>query len=304
MSEPVQFRHQPVLLVETIHYLNPRPNQNFIDCTLGGGGHAVEILAKTGPQGKLLGLDLDPAALEAAKLRLQKYSSRITTVQGNYRQIKNIINETNFNSVHGVLLDLGLSLYQLEKSGRGFAHQIENEFLDLRFEPGGQPGQRFTAWQVINSYPVSDLAEILGEYGEIQAPRHLAKFIVDYRQSKRINTTTDLKTALLKFLPNNINFRRRQKFLSQVWQALRIEVNDELNGLQEFLPQTLDILQPGGRLVIISFHSLEDRLVKNFFRQHPQNFKILTKKPIRPSAEEIKQNPPSRSAKLRASRKI
>jgi 16S rRNA (cytosine1402-N4)-methyltransferase len=310
----MKFAHQPVLLKEVIEYLEPQPNQNFIDCTLGGGGHARGILQKTAPLGKLLGIDLDPQAISASRENLREFQNRIILVNDNYKNLKQIIYGAGFNSVNGLLLDLGLSSFELQDLQRGFSFQ-KSAFLDMRF---GQTTK--TAADILANYTEEKLSQIFKEYGEERYAKQIAAEIVKQRKVKPITTTDQLVELIAKVYahkpkPKNIHFA------TKIFQALRIEVNDELNNLREILPQALEVLAIKGRLAVISFHSLEDRIVKQYFKQeakdclcsayvpvcqchHQAKLKILTKKVITPTAEEVKNNPRARSAKLRVAIKI
>ena len=310
----MKFQHEPVLVKEVIEYLAPKPNENFIDCTLGGGGHAKEILKMTSPNGKLLGIDLDAEAIKAAKENLQEFGQRVNLVNDNYKNLKQIIYDSGFNQINGILLDLGLSSYELQDAARGFSFKGSDK-LDMRF---GQEG--LTASDILNNYKEEELARIFKEYGEERFSRQIAKEIVTERKHNKILKTDQLVSLIAKVYqhkpkPRNINIA------TKVFQALRIEVNDELNNLKKVLPDALNVLAQGGRLAVISFHSLEDRIVKEFFKReakecicppeipvcicgHQAQLKILTKKPIMPSLAEINNNPRSRSAKLRIAIKI
>lgn len=292
--------HFPVLTKEILEYLNPKPGENFIDCTIDGGGHAREILKKISPDGKLLGIDLDKkmiAALEA-KIKNEKLNNLIVA-EGNFKNLKKIMEEKNFSRVSGILIDLGWSSIQIEESGRGFSF-LKNEPLDMRYSNSGM-----TAAEAVNRLDEKELADIFWQYGEERFSRRIAKKIVEARKRKRILTTFDLIEAVKTSVPRSYE-RGRLHPATRVFQALRIYVNQELENLKEVLPQAVEILAPEGRLAVISFHSLEDRIVKNFFREAKKEGKseILTKKPVVPSDEEIKSNPRSRSAKLRVVRKM
>ncbi len=315
-------QHIPVLLKEAIHFLNPQPNQNFIDCTIGGAGHAVEILKRTGPEGKLLGLEVDPDTLHTAKARLASLKQRATLVLENFKNLSTVIAQQSFPKVHGILFDLGMSSMTLEHSGRGFSF-LRDEPLDMRLDPK----QDLTASQIVNSYSEDELAEIFRKYGEEPQAWKIAQEIVAWRKLAPIKTSQDLARLIQKIKksktqPKAHEATRQQKHpATRVFQALRIAVNDELSNLEKALPQALTALAAGGRIVVISFHSLEDRIVKNFFRreargclcppglpecrcQHQKQINLLTKKPVRPSALEIKNNPRARSALLRAAQRI
>ncbi len=271
---------------------------------MGGGGHAHGVLVASAPDGELLGIDADPMAVALAGEQLAEFGNRITLVQGNFADLEEIALEHGFCPVDGVLLDLGLSSMQLEAAGRGFSFQLDGP-LDMRFGPS----QMTTAADLVNTLSVEELADILFRYGEEPRSRRIARAIVAERP---INTTKEL-AALVE---RTVGRRRRLHPATRTFQALRMVVNEELECLAEALPQALRLLVPGGRLAIISFHSLEDRLVKQFFRNeardclcppevpictcdHRAALGIVTKKPIRPSAEEVAANPRSRSAKLR-----
>ncbi len=310
----MNFKHEPVLLNEVIQYLAPEPNENFIDCTIGGGGHAKEILKKTAPNGKLLGIDLDPQAISASAENLNEFKARISLVNDNYKNLKQIVYVAGFTQISGILLDLGLSSFELQDSARGFSFK-GSAFLDMRF---GQTGQ--TAADILNNYKEIDLIKIFKEYGEERYARQIASEIVRQRKINKI-TKTDQLVAIIENVYKNKPKPRKIHVATRVFQALRIEVNDELNNLKKVLPVILPLLNKGGRVAIISFHSLEDRIVKQFLKReakeclcppylpvcqckHHAQLKILTKKVITPSLAEIKANSKSRSAKLRAAVKI
>ena len=285
--------HIPVLLKEVLRYLDPKPNENFIDCTFGFGGHSLAILKKNKPNGKVLGIELDKKELTQIKPQ-----ERLTLIQGNFSDLKEIVEKNNSYPISGVLFDLGLSSWQIEKSGRGFTFQ-KNEPLDMRFEDS-----QLTAGEIINNWPEKELENIFKEYGNERYARQIAKDIYQKRQRQKILTTKRLIEIIQGAVPRRYLYARIH-FATRVFQALRIAVNDELNNLKKALPQAIEILEPKGRISVISFHSLEDKIVKNFFRDKAKGnlLKILTKKPIRPSLEEIKFNPRSRSARLRAAMK-
>lgn len=289
--------HLPVLLNEVIRFLNPQPNQNFVDATVGEGGHTLAILQKTAPYGKVLGIDLDPEMLGIVSRKLKAYENRLILVQGNFREIKKIVQEKKFENIQGVLFDLGVNLYQIKKSGRGFTFQKDEPLL-MNFGPDAY----WTAEEIVNSWPEEKLEKIFKEYGEERKARLIAKAIVERRKIKPLRTTFDLVEVIKQVKP----FLRKSRIhpATKVFQALRIATNDELNNLEEGLKGALEILEKGGRLVVISFHSLEDRIVKNFFKENKVHLKILTKKPVTPQKVEIFNNPSARSAKLRAGEKI
>ncbi|MCJ7786678.1 16S rRNA (cytosine(1402)-N(4))-methyltransferase RsmH [Patescibacteria group bacterium] len=290
--------HISVLQKEVLEYLSPKPNQNFIDCTIGEAGHTLAILEKNRPKGKVLGIEWD---IELYKNLSKSDTNRLVLVNDNFVNLKEIVDREKFKPVEGILFDLGMSSWHLEKSGRGFSF-LRNEPLDMRF--GVQ--NELTAEKIVNKWKAKDIERVLEEYGEERFAKRIAKNIVEIRRFKPIETTFQLLDVIKKAVPGWYQHRKIH-FATKTFQALRITVNDELKNLKEALPQALEILMPGGYLVIISFHSLEDRIVKNFFRNQAkeESLKILTKKPISPSKEEeIKINPRSRSAKLRAILKI
>lgn len=305
----MEFKHQPVLVKEVLEYLAPQPNENFVDCTLGGGGHASEILKLTEPDGKLVGIDLDPEAIKAAKEKLLNFGDRAILINDNYKNLKKIIYDAGFNQINGILLDLGLSSYELEDETRGFSFR-GSEVLDMRFGATEK-----TAAYIINQYKEENLTRTFKEYGEERYAGQIAREIVTERKTQPISTTDQLVKIIEQVYKNKPKLKIHPA--TKVFQALRIEVNHELENLQEILPQAMELLSKGGRLAVISFHSLEDRIVKEFFKNeakgcicppklpvcncnHKPSLKILTKKIIIPSSGEIKNNPRSRSAKLRA----
>ena len=289
--------HLSVLKNEVIEYLDPKPNENFIDCTFGEGGHAIEILKRNGPRGKVLGIEIDRKLFEISKERF-KGLKRLILVCDSYSNLKEIVKKEKFRKVSGVLFDLGLSSWHLEESKRGFTFR-KNEPLIMSYSQNGK-----TAKDLINELSEKEICEILRKYGEERFAKKIAKEIVKERERKPIETTFQLVEIIKKATP--IWYQRRKiHFATKTFQALRIAVNAELENLQKALPQALEILEKGGRLVVISFHSLEDKIVKNFFKESEKEkqIKILTKKPISPSRLEIKLNPRARSAKLRAGEK-
>lgn len=296
--------HIPVLYQEVLAGLRLKPGGHYIDATVGGGGHARGILIASAPDGKLLGIDADHTAVALAREQLAEFGKRVILIQGNFANLEEIALGHGFCPVDGILLDLGLSSMQLEAARRGFSFQLDGP-LDMRFAPS----QTATAADLVNTLSAEELVGILSRYGEEPQARRIARAIVAERP---INTTGEL-AALVE---RTAGRRRRIHPATRTFQALRIAVNDELECLAEALPQALRLLTPGGRLVITSFHSLEDRLVKEFFRNeardclcppeapictcgHQAALGIVTKKPIRPSADEVAANPRSRSAKLR-----
>ena len=291
--------HVPVLLKEVIEYLDPHAGENFIDCTLGFAGHSKAILEKNGPSGKVLGIEWDEEKLKTKNEKL-KTEERLIVVNDSYANLKEIVGRENFQPVNGILLDLGMSSWDLEESGRGFSFQ-KDEPLDMRYSKN----QDLTAQEIINKWPEQKLAEIFRDYGQERFARNIAKKVVDIRHQQPIETTFQLVEAIRKGFPRGYRFGKGH-FATKTFQALRIAVNDELGNLRSVLPQAIEVLAKGGRLAVISFHSLEDRVVKNFFKEEQQKntIKILTKKPLAPSLAETQRNPRARSAKLRAAVKL
>ncbi len=295
--------HIPVLLKEVLKYFNPQSGENFIDCTVGLAGHTLPLLEKNKPDGKVLGIEIDEKVLEILKKKIT--TERLILVQGNFTDLKKIAKENSFCPINGILFDLGMSSWQIEGKGRGFSFQ-KNEPLDMRFGNRiPQSPKSLTAEEIINQWPEEELIKIFREYGEERYARRIAYRICQTRQIQPIKTTYQLVEIIQQAVPNKYQYRRIH-FATRTFQALRIAVNDELNNLKKALPQALEILKKNGQLAVISFHSLEDRIVKIFFRETAKegNLKILTKKPIRPEQEEINLNPRSRSAKLRVALKL
>jgi len=303
-EENILMAHIPVLTEEVIRYLNPRPGENFIDGTCGRGGHTLAILKNIGEDGRILGIDLDNKALEQTKQKIKTESasllSNLILVEDNFANLEKTVRQKNFGPINGILLDLGMSSEQLEESGRGFSF-LKDEPLDMRFSEG----QGLSAVEIVNQWLPRELEKILKEYGEERFAGRIAKEIIRIRKIKLILRTGELVRTIALAVPKKYQHGRIH-FATRTFQALRIVVNDELENLQKFLPQAVKVLKAGGRLVIISFHSLEDRIVKNFFREQARQGKveILTKKPAVPAPEEILKNPRSRSAKLRAAQKL
>ncbi len=286
--------HLPVLQKEVLKYLDPKPDENFIDATFGEGGHSLAILERNAPKGKVLGIELDPILYQKLK---ERKVERLVLVNDSYANLKEIVREYNFGPIQGILFDLGMSSWHLEESGRGFSFQ-KDEALDMRYHPQQNP---LTAQEILNRWKEKEIERILREYGEERFSRRITREIVRERQKALIKTTSRLVEIVRKAIPGKY---QRQKIHSstRTFQALRTAVNDELANLEKALPQALEVLGKNGRIVVISFHSLEDRIVKNFFRENAKKglLQILTKKPIVPTAEELQENPRARSAKLRA----
>lgn len=286
------------MVAEVLAGLRCRPGGFYIDGTVGLGGHAAAILTAAAPDGRLLGLDRDPTALEASAIRLAPFAPRWCLRHACYSEIGHILTDLNWGRPDGILLDLGLSSAQLAHSGRGFSFQGD-EPLDMRFDPYS-PGP--TAADLINQAPEAELARIFREYGEERFARRIARRLVQLRQRQPLRTTAELVAAIRSVVPSK---PQRLHPATRVFQALRLAVNRELERLKAFLPQAVEVLAPGGRLVIISYHSLEDRLVKQHFLAAEQAglLRRLTKKPLVPRPEELQSNPRARSAKLRVGEK-
>ncbi len=302
--------HTPVLRNEVIRYLAVQPGGRYVDCTVGAGGHARSIIEAASPGGLLLGFDADPAALDIARETLAPFGDAAKLIECNFRHLEWVCRQQNFVPVHGVLFDLGVSSMQLADDERGFSFQTEAP-LDMRFSTA----QTLTAAEIVNEYAEAELAGLIWRFGEEPASRRIARAII---RARPLRTTIELAAAVSRALPGP---RRRIHPATRTFQALRIAVNDELDALSSALEQARDILGPGGRLVTIAFHSLEDRIVKQFLQQesrdcicppgvpvctcgHRATLKIITKKAVSPEPEEIAANPRSRSAHLRAAERI
>lgn len=286
--------HTPVLLEEATKLLLGNSGRLYVDCTLGLGGHTKRILEEN-PKAFVVAIDRDEEAIELAKENLKEFEGSFVLYKANFIDLDLVLKEEGIEKVDGFLFDLGVSMLQL-KSERGFSFQ-RDDFLDMRMDKE----QNLTAYKVVSEYPERELARILWEYGEEKLSRKIAKVIVQRRKEKPIQTTKELAELIASLYPPKLRHGRVHP-ATRTFQAIRMEVNKELESLKEALEKVPEFLKPGGRLVVISFHSLEDRLVKRFFREH--DFKVLTKKPITPSEEEVKLNPASRSAKLRAGEKL
>jgi 16S rRNA (cytosine1402-N4)-methyltransferase len=317
--------HIPVLLGEVVEGLALGPGAAAIDGTLGGAGHAEALLEATSPDGRLLGIDHDPEALERGRDRLARFGERVVLRRGSFRDLAALAESAGFggSSVQGVLLDVGISSYQIDEAGRGFAIQAEGP-LDMRMDPE----QPLTAAEIVNEWPQDELADIIYKYAEEPRSRRVARAIVAARP---LHTTTQLADVVARALSGGGSHPQRGRThpATEVFQALRIAVNDELGALEAGLPQAVELLAPGGRLAVIAFHSLEDRLVKQFFQReardcicdtlpgyvrsnipqpcrcgHKATVRILTRKPIVPGQAEVDANPRSRSAKLRIAERV
>lgn len=310
----MEFKHKSVLLNETIEGLHIKPEGTYVDGTLGGGGHSYHILKQLNDQGRLIGIDQDEAAVAAAGERLKEFSN-VTIVRNNYCNFKQELEMLGIKSVDGILLDLGVSSYQLDTPERGFSYMADAP-LDMRMDRRSEK----TAADIVNNYSQSDLAYVLKTYGEEKFANNIAKHIVTARDGGQIKTTGELVEIIKAAIPMKIQ-KNMGHPAKQTFQAIRIELNRELKVLSESLEDMIGMLNPGGRLCIITFHSLEDRIVKNVFKTNenpctcPSDFpvcvcnkkpmgRVVTKKPILPSEEEMEENSRSRSAKLRIFEKI
>jgi len=293
--------HTAVLKKEVIESLSIEQNENFVDCTIGEGGHSEEIIKHIGPNGKILGIDLDPHQISASQWLQAQFKERIILANDSYTHLKEIIERKNFGPVNGILLDLGMSSAQLEGTHKGFSFQVD-QGLDMRYND--EVGH-LTAEKIVNEWPEERIKQMLEDYGEENFAKKIAKNIVEQRKLGRIKTTFQLIEIIKDATPAPY-WRGKLHYATRTFQALRIAVNDELENVKTVLPQAVSILAPGGRLAVISFHSLEDRIVKNFFAKEAKNgtIKLLNKKPITAGNSELKENPRSRSAKLRAIIKI
>ncbi|WP_147567359.1 16S rRNA (cytosine(1402)-N(4))-methyltransferase RsmH [Dorea formicigenerans] len=306
----MEFKHKSVLLNETIDGLNIKPDGIYVDGTLGGGGHAYEVCRRLGEKGSIVGIDQDAAAIEAASARLKDFGEKVTIVRSNYCDMKSKLHELGIDKVDGIVLDLGVSSYQLDTAERGFSYR-EDAPLDMRMDTR----QKMTARDIVNDYTEADLYRVIRDYGEDKFAKNIAKHIVQARAMKPVETTAELSEIIRASIP--MKFQKKSGHpAKRTFQAIRIELNRELDVLRDSLDDMIDLLNPGGRLCIITFHSLEDRIVKSAFRKNenpctcPPDFpvcvcgkkskgSIITKKPILPSEEELEYNSRSKSAKLR-----
>lgn len=304
------FAHTSVLLGETIEQLHIRPDGIYVDGTLGGGGHSLEICKRL-TTGRLIGIDQDADAIAAATERLSEYQDKVTIVRSNYAQMAEVLKEQGIDRVSGILLDLGVSSYQLDTPERGFTYRCEDAPLDMRMDQR----QKLTAYDIVNGYSEAELFRIIRDYGEDRFAKNIAKHIVQAREKKPIETTGELNDIIRGAIPMKVQVSGGHPS-KRTYQAIRIELNHELDVLRDHLDEMIDLLEDGGRLCIITFHSLEDRIVKSAFKKNenpctcPSNFpvcvcgkkskgKVVTRKPIFPSEEELSVNSRSKSAKLR-----
>ena len=311
----MEFKHIPVLFHEIMDIMAPQPGEIFVDCTLGGGGHSRGFLERMGGQGRLIGIDQDTNALQAAGANLAEFGDRVTYVHSNYNNLDDILNQYAPDGVDGILFDIGVSSHQLDEKDRGFSY-MQDAPLDMRMNQS----QKFSAWDVVNTYSEDELHRIIKEYGEERWAKRIAKFIVEFRQNKPVDTTGELVDIIKRAIPKGAREEGSHP-AKRTFQAIRIEVNDELGVLTRTITVAAKHLKKGGRLGIISFHSLEDRIVKEQFRylasdcicppelpfcqcDKVSEVKILTRKPVVATQEELEANSRSKSAKFRAVQKI
>ncbi len=304
------FKHYSVLLDETIENLNIKPDGIYLDGTLGGGGHSEAILKRLSPKGRLIGIDQDDAAIAAASERLSVFGDRVTILRNNYRNARTALEQIGITKVDGIVLDLGVSSYQLDNEERGFSYRYDTD-LDMRMDRR----QSLTAKDIVNEYSEMELFHIIKDYGEDQFAKNIAKHIVKAREKKKLETTFELNEIIKAAIPAKMRAAGGHPS-KRTFQAIRIECNKELEVLKDSLDEMIDMLSPGGRFCIITFHSLEDRIVKAAFRRNenpcicPPEFpvctcgkkskgKVISRKPILPSAKELEENSRSKSAKLR-----
>lgn len=309
------FNHKSVLLKETIEALNIRPDGIYADGTLGGAGHSSEICRRLGDSGRLIGIDQDGDAIKASSERLESYKSKVTIVRDNYVNMASVLQDLGINKVDGILLDLGVSSYQLDTDERGFSYQHEAP-LDMRMDDRNP----MTAADIVNGYSLQELARVIREYGEDKFAQNIAKHIVTEREKAPIETTVQLAEIIKQSIPMKMRATGGHP-AKRTFQAIRIELNRELTVLKDSIDTMIDILEPGGRICIITFHSLEDRIVKEAFRKAenpctcPPDFpvcvcgnisrgRVITRKPILPGEEELRENRRSESAKLRVFERI
>ena len=306
----MEFKHVSVLLQETVDGLNVKPDGIYVDGTLGGGGHSYEVCTRLGAKGSIIGIDQDEAAIEAASIRLKDFGEKVTIVRSNYCDMKSRLHELGIDKVDGIVLDLGVSSYQLDTAERGFSYR-EDAPLDMRMDQRSE----MTARDIVNDYSEMDLYRVIRDYGEDKFAKNIARHIVRERAKRPIETTGELTEVIRHAIP--MKFQKKTGHpAKRTFQAIRIELNRELDVLRDSLDDMIDMLNPGGRLCIITFHSLEDRIVKSAFKKNenpctcPSDFpvcvcgkvskgRVITRKPILPSEEEMEVNSRSKSAKLR-----
>ena len=311
----MEFKHVSVLLQETVDGLNVKPDGIYVDGTLGGGGHSYEVCTRLGAKGSIIGIDQDEAAIEAASIRLKDFGEKVTIVRSNYCDMKSRLHELGIDKVDGIMLDLGVSSYQLDTADRGFSYR-EDAPLDMRMDQRSE----MTARDIVNDYSEMDLYRVIRDYGEDKFAKNIARHIVRERAKRPIETTGELTEVIRHAIP--MKFQKKTGHpAKRTFQAIRIELNKELEVLQNNLDDMIDLLNPGGRICIITFHSLEDRIVKTNFKRNenpctcPSDFpvcvcgkkskgKVVTRKPILPSEEELEVNSRSKSAKLRVFERV
>lgn len=322
-AKQIEFTHTPVMPEESMEFLNVKKDGIYIDGTLGGGGHSELIARSLSAKGKIIGIDQDLDALKAAKNRLAPFGNSIEYVNDNFANLKLILDRLGIKEVDGILLDLGVSSYQLENPERGFSFSESDENINSRLDMRMDQSQNLTAYDVVNQYPEEQLKRVLQELGEEPFARGIARKIVQVRKEHPVVTTNDLLKIIKSATSPKYRFSRiHGHYASKVFRGIRMEVNQELDAIRKVMPQAIAKLKSGGRLVVISFHSLEDRIVKEFFKQaakdcicppdfpecrcggHRATLKIITKKPIAATEEEIMKNSRSSSAKLRVAEKI
>ena len=312
----MEINHYTVLLNETIENLNIKPDGIYVDGTLGGGGHAYQVASRLSEKGRLIGIDQDADAIAAAGERLKEFGDKITIIRSNYANMKEELHRIGVEKVDGIVLDLGVSSFQLDTPERGFTYRDENAPLDMRMDDR----QSLTAKDIVNGYSEMDLYRIIRDYGEDKFAKNIAKHIVQERAKKPIETTGELTEIIRASIPMKVQVTGGHP-AKRTFQAIRIELNKELEVLQNNLDDMIDLLNPGGRICIITFHSLEDRIVKTNFKRNenpctcPSDFpvcvcgkkskgKVVTRKPILPSEEELEVNSRSKSAKLRVFERV
>ena len=312
----MEFNHYSVLLNETIENLNIKPDGIYVDGTLGGGGHAYQVASRLSEKGRLIGIDQDADAIAAAGERLKEFGDKITIIRSNYANMKEELHRIGVEKVDGIVLDLGVSSFQLDTPERGFTYRDENAPLDMRMDDR----QSLTAKDIVNGYSEMELYRIIRDYGEDKFAKNIAKHIVQERAKQPIETTGELTEIIRASIPMKVQVTGGHP-AKRTFQAIRIELNKELEVLQDNLDDMIDLLNPGGRICIITFHSLEDRIVKTNFKRNenpctcPSDFpvcvcgkkskgKVVTRKPILPSEEELEVNSRSKSAKLRVFERV
>ena len=311
----MEFKHKSVLLYETVDELNIKPDGIYVDGTLGGGGHSYEIAKRLSEGGRLIGIDQDEDTIKAASKRLEPYMDRVTIVRNNYCNMDKVLDELGIDKVDGIMLDLGVSSYQLDAADRGFTYNVDTA-LDMRMDQR----QEITAKDIVNEYSEFDLYRIIRDYGEDRFAKNIAKHIVAARQEKPIETTFELNDIIKAAIPMKVRATGGHPS-KRTYQAIRIELNKELEVLENSIDMMIDRLKPEGRLCIITFHSLEDRIVKTRFRNNenpctcPPSFpacvcgkvpkgRVITRKPVVPTDEEINENSRSKSSKLRVFERV